>query len=187
MPHRFYLPHALPNETVLLLLRRHWFVLFARMLLWTVAGAMPVGLAFLLPDVMGRAIAHSVGYPLMVIAASVYYLFIWLFAFNGFVDYYLDVWMVTNERIINIEQTQLFARTTAEQKLNRIQDVAAEINGILPTFLGYGDVSVQTAGEKSFFNFEQIPDPEGVARKISSLVENKRHAERAQPNPPPPV
>ena len=179
MPHKFYLPHALPNERIILLVRRHWFVLFIRCLLWGIVGLLPLALALLLPgDLQGMA-GSVIGYPLLVIGLSLYYLFLWLFVLNTFVDYFLDVWIVTNERILNIEQDQLFSRTASEQKLSRVQDVTSEVKGIFATFLGFGDVHVQTAGEKARFNFEQVPNPTEVARKIASLAELKRHAEHA--------
>ncbi|TSC76448.1 MAG: hypothetical protein G01um101431_581 [Parcubacteria group bacterium Gr01-1014_31] len=180
MTHRFYLPHALLNEKIILLLRRHWLVLFGRELVWVIAALLPVGLAWLLPgDLQGLA-ENTVGYPLAVVGGSAYYLFLWLFAFNAFVDYYLDVWIVTNERILNIEQHQLFSRVAAEQRLSRIQDVTAETHGIFATFLHFGDVHVQTAGEQARFVFRQIPDPTAVARKIASLAEFRRRFEHVK-------
>ena len=176
MPHRTYLPHALPNERIILLLRRHWFVIFSRLLLWFIAGALPLTVALLLPEAVAAVAEHPVGFPAAVIGASTYYLYLWLFTFHSFVDYWLDVWIVTNERILNIEQNGLFSRVSAEQKLDRIQDVASEVHGVFPTFLHYGEVHVQTAGEQARFAFEQIPDPTGVARQITSLCEAKRHA-----------
>ena len=106
---------------------------------------------------------------------SAYYLFIWLFFFHAFVDYYLDIWIVTDRRIVNIEQKGLFAREVSEQKLFRIQDVTSELKGIIPTFLNFGTVYIQTAAEEPRFVFKQIPDPGRVAQTIIKLVEeNKR-------------
>jgi len=177
VPHRFYLPHALPNEKIILLVRRHWFVLFARLLLWTVIGLLPPALALLLPGDLQSTTGSAVGYPLLVMGASVFYLFLWLFVLNSFVDYFLDVWIVTTERILNIEQDELFSRTASEQKLSRIQDVTVEVKGVFPTFLRYGDVHVQTAGKQERFVFEQVPQPTEIAQQISSLAERKRRDE----------
>lgn len=180
MPHRFYLPHALPNEKIMLLVRRHWFVLFVRELVWVIAALLPLALAWILPGNLKGLADNPLGYPLAVAGGSVYYLFLWLFALNALVDYYLDVWVVTNERILNIEQHQLFSRISAEQRLSRIQDVTTETEGLFATFLGYGDVHVQTAGEQARFIFRQIPDPAEVARKIASLAEFRRRYEHVK-------
>jgi len=177
---KFYLPHALPNEKIILLIRRHWFVLFIRLMLWAAIGLIPIALGLLLPGDLQRAAESTVGYALLALGISLYYLYLWLFIFNAFVDYYLDVWIVTNERIINIEQRGLFSRIAAEQRLSRIQDVAAETVGFWPTFLRYGEVRIQTAGEKERFNFRQVPEPNDIARKISSLAQLKRHYEQVK-------
>lgn len=180
MPHKFYLPHALPDEKIILLVHRHPFVLLARIALWVVIGLVPPALALILPGNFQGVRESPVGYPLAVLGLSTLYLFLWMFLLNSFVDYFLDIWIVTNERIINIEQRQLFSRISAEQKLSRIQDVTAEINGFWPTFLRYGDVHVQTAGTEERFNFQQVPEPNDVARKIASLAEMKRRYDQVR-------
>jgi uncharacterized membrane protein YdbT with pleckstrin-like domain len=116
----------------------------------------------------------DVSYPLIIIGVSAYYLFVWLFFFFSFIDYYLDVWIITSERIIAIEQKGFFSRTIAEQRLYRIQDVTSDLKGILPTILNYGQVHVQTAGEVERFVFSQVPDPEGIRSVIIKLAEHSR-------------
>ncbi|MDD5110311.1 MAG: PH domain-containing protein [Patescibacteria group bacterium] len=180
MSRRSYLPHALPDEKIILLVRRHPFVLFGRMLLWIVIGLVPAALALMVPGDFQGIMENAVGFPLAVLGLSTLYLFLWVFLLNSFVDYFLDVWIVTNERIINIEQRQLFSRISAEQKLSRIQDVTAEINGFWPTFLRYGEVHVQTAGTEDRFNFHQVPQPNDIARKITSLAEMKRRYDQVR-------
>lgn len=112
--------------------------------------------------------------PILVLAASAYILFIWLFLFFSFIDYYLDIWIITNERIINVEQKGFFSRTISEQRLFRIQDVTSEVEGFAPTLFKYGNVYVQTAAEKDRFAFEQVPDPNGVRDTIIKLAEIER-------------
>lgn len=171
---RFYIPHRREGEKIILLIRRHPFVLFKRVFFWLVAAAIPVVILFL---VGGQRITYEQEgflYPLLLVLASIYYLYIWLFVFNGFVDYYLDVWIVTDVRIVNIEQRQLFSRVISEHELERIQDVTAEAHGILPTFLNYGEVHVQTAGEQQRFIFKQVPNPQEVKRQILSICDYRK-------------
>lgn len=97
-----------------------------------------------------------------------------------FVDYFLDVWIVTNERILNIEQNQIFSRVVAEHELSKIQDVACEVHGMLPTFFNYGDVHIQTAAETQRFVFRQVPRPLDVKREITGLCEKRKMNESLQ-------
>jgi uncharacterized membrane protein YdbT with pleckstrin-like domain len=86
-------------------------------------------------------------------------------------DYYLDVWIVTNYRVIGVEQRGLFNRVVAEYKLFRIQDVLAEQKGFFSTVVDYGNVHIQTAGEQEVIQFKQIPNPNYIARELIRLIE----------------
>lgn len=170
----FYIPNQKPGEKIILLVRRHWFILFLRMHLWILLLAVPPALSLIFSESDAFLFENHFMRALITVLAGTYYLMLWLFILNTFVDYYLDVWIVTNERILNTEQKQIFSRVTAEHELSKIQDVASEVHGILPTFLDYGDVHIQTASETQRFIFRQIPHPIDVKRKISSLCEYKK-------------
>lgn len=170
-----HLPNHLPGEEVKMILRRDWFILFKRIIMLLFLIILPLVFFYLMlsvyPGILGSVLPHA----LVVLGTSAYYLFVWLFFFFSFIDYYLDVWIVTNRRIIDIQQQGFFSRIVAEQKLFRVQDVTSEVHGIFPTFLKYGDVYIQTAGTKQRFVFHEVPDPNGIRDAIIGLVEkNKR-------------
>lgn len=100
-----------------------------------------------------------------------------------FIDLYLDVWVITNKRILNIEQFGLFSRTEAEHQLSVIQDVTTEVHGIFATMLNYGDVQIQTASESQGVIFRQIPEPYFAKKIISDMIERKRREEGASTDP----
>jgi len=107
---------------------------------------------------------------IFILGGSAFYLFVILYAFSSFIDYYLDVWIVTNQRIVNIEQRGLFDRTISEKELSRMQDITSTIEGFWGTVFRYGTVQIQTAGEEQHFIFKNVPYPDEVARAISNLV-----------------
>ncbi len=109
---------------------------------------------------------------------AAYYLGIWVFFFSEFTDYYLDIDIVTNDRIVDIVQKGLFGRSVAELDLTRVQDVQSEIKGIIPTLLDYGTVVVQTAAEVENFRFEQVSHPHKVRQRILEMaaLDRKREA-----------
>jgi uncharacterized membrane protein YdbT with pleckstrin-like domain len=98
-----------------------------------------------------------------------------LFTFTWWTDNYLDVWTLTNERIINREQKGLFNRVVSELELIRIQDITVEQKGFLATILGYGNVYIQTAGEMERFIFEQVPHPYKISKAIQNINEKNMH------------
>jgi hypothetical protein len=169
-----HLPDQRENEYVVLFLRRHWVALFAIIVAFFFLVGVPLLIGWFFFDTIELWLNHPWLGPLIVLASSAYFLSIWLFAFLEFTDYYLDTWIVTNERIINIEQEGLFHRTASELDLAAVQDTTAEIRGIFQTMLTYGNVFVQTAGVKGRFHFKNIDNPERVKEIVNKLVEEDK-------------
>lgn len=154
--------------------RRHWLVLVRDLAIPIILGFLPYGAYLFLRAYFPEVLFHPIGQVALVLAASTYVLGVWLFLFTEFLDYELDMWVVTNDRFVNIEQQGLFARTVAELDLWRVQDVTSEVKGILPTFFDYGDVYVQTAGVRARFVLEQVPHPHEVRKLILDMAEIDR-------------
>lgn len=114
----------------------------------------------------------SLGYAIIVMLGALYYIFLAILLYGFWLNYYLDMFIVTNKRVVDVEQRGLLSRTVSEQPLYRIQDVTSEVDGAMAHLFRYGNVYIQTAGEKERFIFEQIDNPELVVRTILSLTDN---------------
>jgi len=88
-------------------------------------------------------------------------------AFLIWIDYYFDVWIITTERVINVEQKGMFSRRVSELSYAKVQDITTEVLGFLPSMLNYGDVYVQTAGEQERFVFRTVSDPYHIKNIIA--------------------
>lgn len=169
-----HLPNCLPDEKFVYFLRRHPITLLNVMFGYVAILLLPFiaysVIQYAFPDVF----VDPAIFPLIILGGSAFFLFCWLFLFQAFLDYYLDVWIVTNHRIVNITQSGLFHRQISELRLYRIQDATASLNGFLHTFLNFGQIEIQTAGEKARFVFEDIPRPQEVAKRILQLAELDR-------------
>lgn len=172
------------REEVLILLRRDKLVLVRMIVFYGGLLLFPVFLLVLLEMYAPLWLAERWGNELVktisILATSLYYMLAWVFFFRAWLDYYLDIWLVTNQRIVSVEQAGLFARTISEQKLYRIQDVSANVQGIIPTLFDYGNVTIQTAGKNEFFIFKEVPRPHQVARNIAKLAEWDKKAHNAE-------
>ncbi len=164
-----FFPEQHENEKIILFTRRHW-VVFVGQLFWAlVVGGLVAAclyaayyyLPYFQEDPSGTKLLWAVG---MIVA-----LMIWLTIYIAWVDYYLDVWLVTNERIVEIKQNTLFNRQISELELDKIQDINAKVVGMWGTFLGYGTILVQTAGAMEMFEFLRIPRPYDVQKAVLSL------------------
>ncbi len=179
---KIYFPSQNVNEKIILLLRRHWFVFLKSAVTYFLIALIPPAL-YLVKKLLNIDIFSSeVGRAFSVLLTSAFYLFWWLLAFRQFIDYWLDIWLVTDQRIVSVNQKGLFFRTISELKFFQIQDTTADVRGLLPTLLHYGNVYIQTAGTHERFVFEQIPHPYEVTRQIMGLVEqSKRNTPVQQP------
>jgi uncharacterized membrane protein YdbT with pleckstrin-like domain len=175
-----HLPNPIANEKLVYFLRRHPVTLFPLAVGFCVLILLPILVAMYFWLVRPLWMDGPF-FPLFVLGGSIFFLFAWLFLFQSFLDYYLDIWIVTTKRILNIEQTGLFGRTVSELRLYRIQDVTATVHGILHTFLNFGNVHIQTAAEKERFVFEEVPHPNEVAKMILELseIDRKEHLDEA--------
>lgn len=165
------IPSRQQDEKLILFLRRHWAILLGRWIIFLSMGLIPVGFYFYLTYSYPWILTNAFWYPLLLLLASSYYLFIILFLFNSFIDFYLDVWIVTDQRIINIEQRGLFNREIAEHSLDRIQDISGFQKGFWQTFFNFGNIHVQTAGEVQHFIFRQVGKPFEIVRVLNNLVQ----------------
>lgn len=171
---RLYKPQ--PGEKILLALRSHPIVFLRPIFIFGLAAIMPAVAAWLFFngkfDFQNPLVAAGA-----TLAAGTYYLCIWMFLFTQFVNYYLDVVIVTDRRIVEAVQDGLFSRSVSELDLARVQDVTSEVRGFVATMFNYGKVTVQTAGEVEHFAFEKIYNPHGVRERILELSHKDRKTE----------
>lgn len=166
-----------PTETTILRLRRHPIVFLKEILIFLFLMILPLVVVYL-ANITGARLPNNAVVPVLVIlGGSIIYLYLTLFIFYNFFVFFLDRWIVTNKHIINIEQHTMFHRTVSKVELERMQDVTAEMNGILPTLFNYGNVYIQSAGEVQHFALEDIPAPNFVANTILRLVDQMRKKE----------
>ena len=173
------LPNQERNESTVLFLRRHWIEVVEIIAVTLFMLAVPIIFLFLANRGDVLIGEHPVYGPLSAVIISIYLFIVLLVTMTQYTDYYLDTWIVTNERIINIEQKGLFSRVVSELHLNQVQDVTSETHGLIATFLSYGNVQIQTAGSIARFNFKQVDNPEDVKRIITKLVQEdkRRHGD----------
>lgn len=164
-----YFPGQEETEKVLDVIRRHWFS-YTIFVFFAIAMLIPVVLALVYG--INNSENISVGWiNIGIIALSIYTLSIFGLLIFGFIDYYLDVYVLTDHRIVDIAQNGFFKRKISELNVRQIQDVNAEVNGIFATIFHFGDVFIQTAGERENFIFRSVPHPYRTTKKILELHE----------------
>ncbi|MCX7669317.1 MAG: cyclic nucleotide-binding domain-containing protein [Anaerolineae bacterium] len=96
-------------------------------------------------------------------------------------DYGNDLYILTNDRIIDIEATPLWISIQRrESPLDRVQNVKAKQTGIWQNLLGYGDVEIQTAALDAGLTFNKVANPQLIQALIFQKLDayKARQAER---------
>ncbi len=161
-------------EKVIYRLRRHPITFIPIIFLSLVLFLVPVALYFLVENLFPTFFQGPLAYPISVLIGSTYMLSMYLFFYVRFLDYYLDVWIVTNDRIIDIEQHGLFSRTTTELDLFRIQDVTVEMRGFFSTIFNYGRIHIKTASINTDIIFKNVSEPNKVREDLIHFADEDR-------------
>lgn len=163
-----HLPYQEKDEKVLLVLRRVWIIFFRHLLFVLFLFVLPLIIYFLVLNFAPEYL-ETVLFQILGLFFGLYWLFILLFGLISWIHYYFDVWIVTNKKIISIDQISLFHRVTSEARHERVQDITCEVRGFFPSILHFGNVHVQTAAEQPRFSFWQIRRPYEVKKLLSEL------------------
>lgn len=155
-----------PQEKIVLKVRRHKLALVFETLF--------LGLFVVLPPILfwiGESTITINGNDLALFLSiySAIILIAWIVFFIIWTNYYLDVLLVTNNRIIDVEQKGFFRREVAILRLDKIEDITVTVNGILATFLDYGTIRIQSAAEAREFIIRDVPEPNKVKSVIYDL------------------
>lgn len=162
-----------PGEHVVKEVRKHWFLFLAGLLPFAILMVIPFALPKILPII--PAFARYVSFfeyhaPLSRAALGIWLLILWTGAWSAFTRYFLNAWVLTNQRIVDIKQRRYFSREVSSLFLPRVQDVTTEVVGVIPSLIGFGTIKVQSAGEDIEFIMHGIPRPEQMRDLILKYV-----------------
>ena len=87
---------------MVIFLRRHWFNLFIQLFPFILLTLLLLVVHFLILFFLGPEWLSATELEIARLAAALFGLFLWAFIFIVFLDYYLDIWIVTDQRIVNI-------------------------------------------------------------------------------------
>jgi hypothetical protein len=160
------------NETIHLVVREHWIFLVFRSLVVVFLFILLIAFQTYGPTVIPALFQDTAG-QVVTLASQVYTLGLVMTLFLIWVFYYLNIQIITNLRIVDIDQHGLFSRRISELHIDKIEDVTSESNGPVATVFQYGNVFVQTAGTVDRFEFDRVPAPEQIEKIILDLYEKR--------------
>ena len=159
------------GEEILYVARKHWFLFLGETAFLLLFALLPSGLLFIPATAFQQitSVLHvsNFGAPIFIFFWSLWLMLLWMLFALLWTNYYLDVWVITNHRIIDIEQVGLFNRHISSFRFNQIQDVTVKVSGLIATLVGFGTVEIHTASNDSF-KFKGVAAPNQLKERIMS-------------------
>jgi len=103
------------------------------------------------------------------VAVLGWYLITIAFTFESFLNWFFSVYIITDERVFDVDFVNLIYREITEANIDQIQDVTSRMGSVVRTIFNYGDILIQTASEVPRIEFEAVPHPDKVAKILREL------------------
>lgn len=177
-PERLY-ENLEADEKVILFIGRHWVTIIRSYIL--------TGLLLLLPF---AALATFFFFPLTPLGLRYLIIGLWFWycgTFYFFIkqryNWRSDVYIITNERIIDFAIVGVFFKKAVDIDLDAIHEVSHQSGGgIIRGGIDYGDVTIRGTG-KLEVRMKNIPMPSKIALAIGEMIESRRASESPPPAP----
>jgi len=107
------------------------------------------------------------------VVTLMWYLLVFGFTLGKLMGWFFNIFILTDERVVDVDFVNLFMRRVSVTKIEEIQDVSAATSGAAGTLFHYGRVTIQTAGNIPEFEFDNVPNPDKVASIIHQLIDQE--------------
>jgi hypothetical protein len=151
------------GEKVDIVLRRHW-IAFAFLAVYA--------FAWIFFSIILLVILWTGTFSILVITA--FWMYYSLFLYVSWLNYELDVFILTNNRIVCVEQKTFLNRAVGETTLDKVQEVSIETKWLLANLFDFGTLKILTSGSSPSFDMTYSPHPMTSSRYINNLVDRYR-------------
>ncbi|KKR86422.1 MAG: putative membrane protein [Candidatus Curtissbacteria bacterium GW2011_GWA1_41_11] len=155
------------EERVILFLRQHNIVNVP----WVVVAIILVFAPSFLIPLLIQNVPFSIPPSYFLVGTLAWYLATVGFILTNFLRWFFNIYIVTNERIVDIDFYYLLFKRFSQAELEKIQDISYSTGGVFATVFNYGEVMVETAGEAPNLEFVAVPRPDIVVETIRSITE----------------
>lgn len=152
-----------PWEEILIVIKRHWIVYVMVWLFFAVGLVTSIILFVVLWFTFIWGMTNIV-----------FWLFFSIFLYIEWLNHELDMYVISNNRVIWVDQVSFLNREVSECNLWQVQEVNSKTSGFFANMFNYWTLSIQTAWNKTTLQMDFAPDSMQEARKILNIVDNYR-------------
>lgn len=159
-----------PHETIILFLRSHVITNISWIILAIILILLPPIIILFLPLLKMDFLSSPAAARFTTVYILFYYLMVFSYVFVSFMHWFYNVFIVTSERIVDIDYSDIVTHNIAIASLSHVQDVNYTQSGFISGFFNYGNLFVQTAGNEVNFEAHSIPKPREATHIIGDLT-----------------
>lgn len=160
-----------PNERILLVIRKHFITNVPWIFTSIVFLVIPLIIKIILANFPSLlAIEESFPTKLILPGTIFYYLIVATYALVNFLNWFYNITLITQKRIISLTYSELIYHDLAIMELDTVGDVRYSQSGVLQSLFNYGNLIIQTTLEGNNFETNAIPHPKEVTYFIESLI-----------------
>jgi hypothetical protein len=163
-----YFPDQFDNEEVLYVFRKHPIVM-RKGLVWGSLGLLVGPLYTLILTYTHTSNPPSMTFFYLSFIVSV--ALAGLIFFPDWMSWYYSVFIVTDQRFIQITQKGFFHRSVVDMGINQIQMVNYEISGLQETLLGFGTIIMQTFVGDLVIHY--LHHPQKIQKHLLEILRNE--------------
>lgn len=163
-----YFDDQFDDEDVLFVFRKHPIVMRKGLIIglaaWLIGPIYTLILTYTSPDNLPSMQFFGLSLLLSILLGM-------LILFPSWIGWYYSVFIVTDQRLIQITQRGLFHRSVVDIGLSKIQSTNYEIKGLQATLLSFGTIVIQTyMGD---LVIHEVHKPVEVIRKINEILRDQ--------------
>jgi uncharacterized membrane protein YdbT with pleckstrin-like domain len=163
-----YFADQFDDEEMMLLFRKHPIVMRKQIII-----ASLLMLAGTLPALVKPTYAMFFG------GLAIGFTLAFLVMFFAWIGWHFSIYIVTNQRFIQITQKGLWKRSVVDIGLDKIQTISYSINGLQESLLGFGTISIQTyVGE---LVIHEVHHPGKIQKRMSKILRELGFSNTAPP------
>ncbi len=158
------------DESIILFLRAHFITNLSWIILSLILAIVPIIILILLPKFGVNFLSSPLAPRFATIYVLFYYLIVISYIFINFLHWFYNVFIVSSERVVDIDYSEIVVHNIAVTNLSHIEDVNYTQSGFIPAIFNYGNVFVQTAGNERNFEADSVPKPREATHIIGDLI-----------------
>jgi membrane protein YdbS with pleckstrin-like domain len=161
------------KESIILFLRAHFITNLSWIFITLILLVLPMVILAVLSNFGLDFLSTSIASRFTLVFILLYYLLVSSYVFICFLHWFYNVFIVTSERVIDIDYSDIVIHNIAVASLTHVQDVNYTQSGFISTFFDYGHLFIQTAGDERNFEAFSIPKPREASHIIGDLTGKK--------------